>query len=155
MTGWLPGQAGLWLPLASPPSLPEPAREEDHMSECMCLLSVWAAGSLPDPASAAALCCSVLGVQAAVVLLPTLVALRCSTLCPATSSRLAGSSRFCVCQGRIFPTLRKHYLISCGGFSHLRPLLPPLQACWHSLISIPGISPQPVTTSGGSNFTVL
>lgn len=31
----------------------------------------------------------------------------------------------CVCQGRIFPTLRKHYFISCAGFSHLRPLLPP------------------------------
>ena len=61
VTGWLRGQAGLWLPLASPPSLPEPAREEGHMSECMCLLSVWAAGSPPAPASAAALCCSVRG----------------------------------------------------------------------------------------------
>lgn len=121
MTGWLRAQGTLSLSSISPRAR---RRGRSRVSECTCLLSVGAAGSAlaqPPPRLPAVLSG---GVQAALVLLPTLVALRCSTSVLATSSHRQAPV-VSVCQGRIFPTLHKHYFISCGGFSHLRPLLPP------------------------------
>lgn len=82
-------------------------------------------------------------------------------LCPCDHQQPpAGSSQFLCLPRTIFPTLHKHYFISCGGFSHLRPApLPPpaptLQACWHSLISHSWYFSPARDNSGGSNFTVL
>ena len=89
-TGWLRGQAGVWSPLPTPPSLPEPAREEVHRSECTCLC--FRLGLAPGPAPIAVRAAPAVGVQAAAGLPPTPVALR---LCPAIGSRPAGSSRCC------------------------------------------------------------
>lgn len=121
VTGWLRAQGTLSLSSISPRAR---RRGRSRVSECTCLLSVGAAGSAlaqPPPRLPAVLSG---GVQAALALLQTLVALRCSTSVLATSSHRQAPV-VSVCQGRIFPTLHKHYFISCGGFSHLRPLLPP------------------------------
>lgn len=60
-----------------------------------------------------------------------------------TGSRRAMSNLFYFAQGHVLLTLHKPHLISCRYLSPPAPsslLLPPLQACWHSLISSPGIS---------------
>ena len=106
VTGWLRAQGTLSLSSISPRAR---RRGRSRVSECTCLLSVGAAGSAlaqPPPRLPAVLSG---GVQAALVLLPTLVALRCSTSVLATSSHRQAPV-VSVCQGRIFPTLHKHYL---------------------------------------------